>query len=480
MERRLYGIFEQRLEHLMMDKDQVLATLTRINGNVEVVPLKTFMSGRFTVTTFPFRNGPKPASCRYRFLPRVSEPSEVVIRISSNYFKPLMSEEALERWTEYMSEFATAYKVLSVKHSRDFHERLVSIVVERRFVLKDTDPKRFYSDVSQTVMFWQRSMRSLEMRALSRAIKDKRERDMDAAIAEGLAKGKAKAKEKAESELQAVLAELNSLVGLHSVKELISKLARQQQVAQLRQQHGLTPVVSSPHLVFLGNPGTGKTTVAHLVGKLYKSMGLLTKGHVVEADRSTLIGPYLGQTAIRTKEMCQKALGGVLFIDEAYSLDVNGRDYGQEAVETLLTFMEAHRGEIAVVVAGYPKEMQSFLGSNPGIRSRFDHFLHFEDYGTDELLEIFDNLVRTNEYQISPMARAEVRAILGSWQGRENFGNARDVRTLFNEMVAEQASALSGLQNITKHQLQLMTSLAIPESLRVDDLVSVSSLPPLD
>jgi SpoVK/Ycf46/Vps4 family AAA+-type ATPase len=315
------------------------------------------------------------------------------------------------------------------------------------------------------------------MRALASVIKDKKERDSDTAIAEGLAMAK---KRKTESELQVVLAELNSLVGLHSVKELIAKMARQQQVAQLRQQHGLTPVVSSPHLVFLGNPGTGKTTVAHLVGKLYKSMGLLTKGHVVEADRSTLIGPYLGQTAIRTKEMCQKALGGVLFIDEAYSLDVNGRDYGQEAVETLLTFMEAHRGQIAVVVAGYPKEMQSFLGSNPGIHSRFDHFLHFEDYGTDELLEIFDNLVRANEYQISPMAREEVRAILGSWKGRENFGNARDVRTLFNEMVAEQASALSGLQNITKHQLQLMTSLSIPESLRVDNMVSVSSLPPLD
>jgi AAA+ superfamily predicted ATPase len=465
------------MEHLMMDKDQVLATLTRINGNVEVVPLKTLMSGRFTVKTFPFRNGPKPTSCRYNFLPRVTDPSEVVIRISSNYFKPLMSEEALERWTEYMSEFATAYKVLSVKHSRDFHERLVSIVVERRFVLKDTDPKTFYSEVSRTVMFWQRSMRALEMRALASVIKDKKERDSDTAIAEGLAMAK---KRKTESELQVVLAELNSLVGLHSVKELIAKMARQQQVAQLRQQHGLTPVVSSPHLVFLGNPGTGKTTVAHLVGKLYKSMGLLTKGHVVEADRSTLIGPYLGQTAIRTKEMCQKALGGVLFIDEAYSLDVNGRDYGQEAVETLLTFMEAHRGQIAVVVAGYPKEMQSFLGSNPGIHSRFDHFLHFEDYGTDELLEIFDNLVRANEYQISPMAREEVRAILGSWKGRENFGNARDVRTLFNEMVAEQASALSGLQNITKHQLQLMTSLSIPESLRVDNMVSVSSLPPLD
>jgi Cdc6-like AAA superfamily ATPase len=477
MERRLYGIFEQRMEHLMMDKDQVLATLTRINGNVEVVPLKTLMSGRFTVKTFPFRNGPKPASCRYNFLPRVSEPSEVVIRISSGVFKPLMSDEALERWTEYMSEFATAYRVLAVPHRRDFHERLVSIVVERRFVLKDTNPKTFYSEVSKTVMFWQRSMRALEMRALASAVKDKKERDSDVAIAEGLAMVK---KVKADSEAQAVLKELNTLVGLHSVKGLISKLAQQQQIAQLRQQHGLTPVVSSPHLVFLGNPGTGKTTVAHLVGKLYKSMGLLTKGHVVEADRSTLIGPYLGQTAIRTKEMCQKALGGVLFIDEAYSLDVNGRDYGQEAVETLLTFMEAHRGEIAVVVAGYPKEMQSFLGSNPGIRSRFDHFLHFEDYGTDELLEIFDNLVRANEYQISPMAREEVRAILGSWQGRENFGNARDVRTLFNEMVAEQASALSGLQNITKHQLQLMTSLAIPESLRVDNMESVASLPPFD
>lgn len=461
----------------MMDKDQVLAALTYINGNVEVVSSPSVMAGSFSLKSFPFRNGPKPMSCRYRFSPRASEPSEVVIRLASNYFKPLMSDEALERWAEHMSDFATCYRVFVSPHRSDFHERLVTLVVERKFELKYADSKTFSTDVARTVMFWQRAMRSLEMRSLSRALKAKREQDSASAVAEGLAMVK---KVRQDSDAQAVLKELNALVGLHSVKSLVTKLAGQQQIAQLRKQHGLTPVVSSPHLVFLGNPGTGKTTVAHLVGKLYKSMGLVKKGHVVEADRSTLIGPYLGQTAIRTKEMCQKALGGVLFIDEAYSLAVNGRDYGQEAIETLLTFMEAHRGEIAVVVAGYPKEMQSFLGSNPGIRSRFDHFLHFEDYRTDELLEIFDNLLRANEYQISSVAREEVRVILGSWQGRENFGNARDVRTLFNEMVAEQAATLSGLQNITKHQLQLMTSLAIPEGLRVDNMVSIASLPPLD
>jgi hypothetical protein len=184
------------MEHLMMDKGQVVAVLTRINGNVEVVSSPSLMRGRFTLASFPFRNGPKPTSCRFQFLPRVSEPSEVVIRISSTPFKPLMSDEALERWVEYMNDSNTMFRVLASPHRGDFHERLVSLVVERKFVLAHADPKTFSTDVARTVMFWQRTTRALEMRTLSRAIKDKRERDTDAAIAEGLAKGKAKAKEK--------------------------------------------------------------------------------------------------------------------------------------------------------------------------------------------------------------------------------------------------------------------------------------------
>jgi hypothetical protein len=266
-----------------------------------------------------------------------------------------------------------------------------------------------------------------------------------------------------DDSVEKILSELNALIGLEPVKALVRQLAAQQQLAQHRRAHGMNAVLPSPHLVFMGNPGTGKTTVARLIGRLYKAYGLVSKGHVVEADRSSLVAGYIGQTAIKTREMCNEALGGVLFIDEAYSLNVDGRDYGTEAIEALLTFMEAHRGEFAVVVAGYPDKMIEFLQSNPGLKSRFDMNIYFPDYSTDELSKIFTDLISTHDYVLQPGALEKVYAHVDSWVRTEGFGNAREVRRFFQHVVGVQALALMGQSQLNTLVLREITPDMIPD-----------------
>lgn len=249
--------------------------------------------------------------------------------------------------------------------------------------------------------------------------------------------------------VDAVLAELQQLIGLEPVKELVQNLADVQKVASMRELAGMKALRPSPHLVFTGNPGTGKTTVARLIGRLYKEMGLLKRGHVVETGRQGLIGGYVGQTAIKTAEVLKSAEDGVLFIDEAYSLAVDHHlDYGKEAIETILTHMENNRGTIAVVVAGYPDKMKSFLHMNPGLASRFDYTLDFPDFTNDELVEVFDTYVRMYDYKVTDAARAGIATIMRSWVRDRNFANAREVRKLFNEIVVRHAGDLvkSGVQ----------------------------------
>lgn len=269
----------------------------------------------------------------------------------------------------------------------------------------------------------------------------------------------------ADGDASSIIKELEALIGLEPVKAMVYQLAAQQKIAGLRKEQGLRAVVPSPHLVFMGNPGTGKTTVARLIGKLYKALGLLSSGHVVEAERTSLVSGYLGQTALKTREICERALNGVLFIDEAYSLAVEGRDYGQEATETLLTFMETHRNEFVLVVAGYPDKMLEFLTSNPGLRSRFDLFLNFPDYEMDELMSMFTALVQENQYTLTPEASAAVLFHIDSWPRHEGFGNGRDVRRLFNTIIGNQATLLAQETQPSFASLQLITAESVPEPL---------------
>jgi SpoVK/Ycf46/Vps4 family AAA+-type ATPase len=262
--------------------------------------------------------------------------------------------------------------------------------------------------------------------------------------------------------LDEALAKLDALCGLERVKKDVKSLINLVKVRKLRQEAGLPVPPMSLHLVFLGNPGTGKTTVARLLAEIYHALGVLSKGQLVEVDRSGLVAGFVGQTAIKTQEVVQKAIGGVLFIDEAYALvnQENGNDFGHEAIEVLLKGMEDHRNDFIVIVAGYTDLMEKFIHSNPGLESRFNKYFFFEDYDGGQLLEIFQSICQKNGYTLSKEAEDWAKAdFMTLYENRdENFGNARDVRNLFEKAVARQSDRVAMLESPTKEELMELRS----------------------
>lgn len=272
----------------------------------------------------------------------------------------------------------------------------------------------------------------------------------------------AKAEETPKESMDDLMKELNGYIGLTTVKEQVDQLVHWIEIAKLRKEHGLPQSDLSLHMVFSGNPGTGKTMIARLMSRIFHSLGILSKGQLVEVDRGDLVAGYVGQTAIKTKEVINKAMGGVLFIDEAYALTNRGEnDYGTEAVDTLLKTMEDHRDDLVVIVAGYIEPMKRFLHSNPGLESRFNRFIDFPDYTLDELMAMFDMRCESKGYTLDPQARCALRQVIDreSTADVKGFGNGRGVRNLFETAIARQADRLGETEGeITREMLMCLTA----------------------
>jgi nitrous oxidase accessory protein NosD len=261
-----------------------------------------------------------------------------------------------------------------------------------------------------------------------------------------------------EADLGSLLAQLHGLIGLARVKQDVETMIKLVQMVKRRREAGLSPPPMSRHLVFAGNPGTGKTTVARLYGQLLAALGMLSSGHLVEVDRGTLVGEYVGHTAPKTQAAFRRAIGGVLFIDEAYALvpEGQGTDFGQEAISTLVKLMEDQRDEIVVIVAGYPEQMTHFIAANPGLSSRFSRTLTFDDYTSDELVEIVESQASQHQYRLSAAARTALKDYLAATGRGEGFGNGRFARKVFQHMTEQHAGRVTELDNPTDDQLSML------------------------
>lgn len=274
-----------------------------------------------------------------------------------------------------------------------------------------------------------------------------------------------KEEKKLDNTLERKLAELDSLVGLEEVKSTIKELVNIAKIAKIKEQMGLKTPQITRHLVFTGNAGTGKTTVARIIGKIYKELNMLSQGHFIEVDRGDLVAEYLGQTAPKTTKVVKSALGGVLFIDEAYSLvPENQKDmFGQESISTLLKMMEDNRDDLVVIVAGYKEDMKRFINANQGLRSRFGKFINFPDYKSEELTKIFNSMAKDHGYNIPSDFEKKINNLLAELEPEiGSLGNGRFIRNLFDRCITNQCNRLANISNLSKEDLVKFSCLDIP------------------
>lgn len=267
-------------------------------------------------------------------------------------------------------------------------------------------------------------------------------------------------------DLSSVLKELDALIGMDNIKEEVRTLINFLKVQKVRQEKGMLKTSISLHAVFCGPPGTGKTTVARLLGRIYKGMGFLSKGHLIETDRAGMVAGYVGQTSLKVDELVNSALDGVLFIDEAYTLKPEGSnsDFGQEAIDILLKRMEDNRDRLVVVVAGYAEEMQRFIESNPGLKSRFNRYFYFDHYSPNELFSIFERLCNSNKFVVTPDAVEKIKTVFDTLYARRDrtFGNGRVVRNIFEKIIERQSNRIAHISHLTDDILTTITAEDIP------------------
>lgn len=354
--------------------------------------------------------------------------------------------DSLAEYIEFMSRTNAARLNQEFEYMSEIYKRF-SGFIEQEYHLNRTWDGSFTMDTIDCIY---------EMSGLKNRVRPQQQRK-EAAVADwAISRISAELPDfEPEKTIDGLLEELDGLVGLQNVKNEIRSLVAVQQTNRWRNEHGLPVEALSLHMVFTGNPGTGKTTVARLVGKIYRSIGILSRGQLIETSREDLVAPYVGQTALKTREVIERAKGGILFIDEAYTLSGGGeQDFGKEAIDTLVKHMEDNRDDLVVIVAGYPEKMKEFINANDGLQSRFTKYIDFEDYTVEELMEILINMCKERHYIMPDSARTQACKILkkGIKYGGRNFGNGRYVRNIFQAAISRLAVRIVGLGAITTEQ----------------------------
>ena len=430
----------------------ILETMGRVAGTTE--PDDHPMS--FRPTAYPDPEGPTGATVRVRFDDRAGTRC-VTFHLFVGSYCDDMDVNQFRRDADYWGSAVRFGTVLVMGY--DMGGTGIGegrIVVRHSMTEGEVTQESVAAVLDDVLMLWQKSQKAYRQLKARHRVEERRRKLRETRIE--------MQKEEARREAERPRNQLDRLIGLAPVKEFVRQQIALHRVHRLKREAGLASSSVSPHLVFTGNPGTGKTTVAKIVAELYKELGLVSKGHLVVAERADLVANYVGQTAGKTRALCESAKGGVLFIDEAYSLSPRHEqhDFGREAIETLITFMEANRNDFAVIVAGYPAEMGSFIRSNPGLDSRFDRTVEFPDYSDIELMEILGLMMAEEDFEFADGARHKAFNVVRAFDRGRGFGNAREVRKFLASLKARHALLLADRENLTRDDLRLITMDAVP------------------
>ena len=373
-------------------------------------------------------------------------------KINYNNFNKILSKENLKIINEDMFGDGSSFNT-------DYMEVLNDIFSNNQDIDEDSIDNLNYDSQDSSLDKFKKGLKNSSSYAKSSENPDdKSESDLEEKVKDN--EDDASDESVEEESLEDILAKLNKLVGLENVKKDVNSLINLIQIRKIREERGIKQPDMSLHLVFSGNPGTGKTTVARLLGEIYSKLGILSTGHLVETDRSGLVAGYVGQTAIKTQDRIKEAMGGILFIDEAYSLSASKgeNDFGQEAIDTILKAMEDNREDFIVIVAGYPKLMDDFLHSNPGLESRFNKHLFFDDYNPQELFDIFVSMEEGSSLKLDKKAEEFLKGHFEDvYKCRgENFANGRYVRNIFEKVLSNQADRLVNIEDISDEDLNTL------------------------